>query len=116
MFYINADRENRSLFYVGDFDHAVQDRLKGHRMAAPATSLEKIAGTLPIALKISHGVKVIRPFKGDLELIEFDPVAFLGIAFGLFDFADHSVVHSALFLSIVRDTKKSTRDASLRAL
>jgi hypothetical protein len=44
-----------------------------------------------------------------IELFEYDPVSFRCVTLGFLNFADHSGVHNALFLSIGGEIKNSTR-------
>jgi len=82
-----------------DIHHLVEDRLECHRVTAAAAGLEEITIAMPLPLIVSHRVITVIPCKNDLKLFEFNSFSFFRVALSFLNFADHSVVHGALFLS-----------------
>jgi hypothetical protein len=76
--------------------HFVQNALERHRVAAHSTQMEKLAIALPIALFELDLVVVVVAAERNGKLFKMEAIGFLGIAFGFFDFSDHSVIHARL--------------------
>jgi hypothetical protein len=80
-------------FDFGDRYHAFENHFKSHGMAAAASSLEELAVAVPFAIFIADRMWIIFAVERHLEIVEMNSVAFLGIALGFLDFANHAIVH-----------------------
>jgi hypothetical protein len=78
-------------------------------VTAQAAGLEEIASAMPMPFIVGHSVVTVVPGENYMELLEYDPIPFLCVTLGFLNFADHSGVHNALFLSIGGEIKNSTR-------
>jgi hypothetical protein len=77
-------------------EHVLEDPFQGHRVAATLMSNEKLAVTLESAILVTNAMVVVIAVEGHFKALEFEAVGFLGVAFGLFDLADQTVVHRKL--------------------
>jgi hypothetical protein len=82
--------------------HLVQQLLERHGVAAALAEEEEFTVALEGAVVEADLVIVVFATEGDVELIEAETLALLGIALGFFDFPDHSVVHGFMILSLAK--------------
>ncbi|MDD5371775.1 MAG: hypothetical protein PHQ40_22060, partial [Anaerolineaceae bacterium] len=90
-------------------DHPFQNHFKGHCMAAAPAGMEEIAVAIPYTVFILDGMGIILSIHRDCKGIEMDPVALVGVAFGLLDLTNHPIIHDLLLLSCVMRIKNGTR-------
>lgn len=69
-------------------DHVFKQDLKRHGMAAPLVSKEEFAVAGKYAIVVAHVMVIIIPMEGQVELVEFEVMPVLCIAFCLFKLAD----------------------------
>jgi hypothetical protein len=60
---------------------------------AEAVTVEKITIAIPFPVSIGNAMQIVCAVNCDCEGFKVETLAFLGVPFGFFDFADHSRVH-----------------------
>src|SRR5689334_10251139 len=87
--------------------HALKFDLKCHSMSTTLMGHKKFAVTVKYAVIKSHMVVIIVAMKSHIKFVEEETILLFRVAFGLFSFSNHAVVHS---FSSFQDRKiKSTR-------
>ena len=85
-----------SVFRLG-FDcfgkHSLEPDFQSHGMGAALVCHEEFAVTIEHTTIKGHMVTVIITMKSNIKLVEEETIFLLGIAFCLFSFSDHSIVH-----------------------
>jgi hypothetical protein len=62
-------------------------------VTATPSALEKLTVAVPFSVLKSDRVWIIFAVERHLNALKMNPVAFLGIALGLLDLANHAIVH-----------------------
>jgi hypothetical protein len=82
-------------------------------MAAKTPTREKVAVTVPTALSVHQAMGVVVTSKGYGELLKANALCLLCVSLGLFDLANHPIIHSTLLFSLyivnVRRPKENTQ-------
>jgi hypothetical protein len=82
------------LSLLRDSDHILEQDLKRHTVTAALMGDKELAIAPEFTVFINDSMIVVIPVKCYIKFIEAKSFAILCIAFGFFQFADHSIVHT----------------------
>jgi hypothetical protein len=94
--------------------HPLQQDFQSHGMSATVMCQVKLAIAVVHTVFKSYMMVIVIAVKRDLKLVEEEPIFLLRVAFCLFSFAYHSIVHRCI--SFQDGNKKSTQRRVLFSL